>query len=161
MLWSLWIIYTVFYLLKKVLIKNKHMFSVLKNLFSSWFIFRDNCAYSIPNSKIIEKGTRLNLEWAPFCVDTPVIGETKTFLETRHKEHMAEVKHRRFDRSALTRHVFDLDHSLDWQQSKVLEFDCDFQKCHFIESYYINTDRSSMNDKSSDPTNSQIYTPFW
>jgi len=89
MLWSLWIIYTVFYLLKKVLIKNKHMFSVLKNLFSSWFIFRDNCAYSIPNIKIIEKSTRLNLAWAPFCVDTPVIGETKTFLEARHKEHMA------------------------------------------------------------------------
>jgi len=54
---------------------------------------------------------------------------------------MADVKHRRFDKSASKRHVFDLGHSLsmDWQQSKVLEFECDFHKRRFIESYYINT----------------------
>ena len=63
---------------------------------------------------------------------------------------MADVKYRRFDRSALTRYVFDLGHSIDWQHLKVLEFECDFHKRRFIESYYINTDQSSMNDKSSD-----------
>jgi len=31
-----------------------------------------------------------------------------------------------------------------------LEFECDFHKRRFIESYYNNTDCSSMNDKSSD-----------
>jgi len=40
--------------------------------------------------------------------DQRYIGEAKRCLETRHKEHMDDVKHRRFDRSALTRHVFDL-----------------------------------------------------
>jgi len=39
---------------------------------------------------------------------------------------------------------------MDWQQSKVLEFECDFHKRRFIESYCVNTDRSSINDKSSD-----------
>jgi len=68
----------------------------------------------------------------------------------RHKEHTAGVKHRRFDRSALTRHVFDLGHTIDWQDSKVLKFKCDFHKRRFIESFYINTERSSMNDNSSD-----------
>jgi len=63
---------------------------------------------------------------------------------------MADVKHKRFDKRALTRPVFDLGHSMDWQQSKVLEFECDFHKRRFIESYYINSDQSSMNDKSSD-----------
>jgi len=63
---------------------------------------------------------------------------------------MADVKHKRFDKSALTRHVFDSGHSMNWQQSKVLYFECDFHKRRFIESYYINSDQSSMNDKSSD-----------
>ena len=76
--------------------------------------------------------------------------ETVASSETRHKEHMADVKHRRRDNSTLTRHVLDLGHSMDWQQSKVSEFDCDFHKCRFRESYYINTDWSSMSDKSSD-----------
>jgi len=39
---------------------------------------------------------------------------------------------------------------MDWQQSKVSEFECGFHKRRFVESYYINTDRSNMNDKSSD-----------
>jgi len=33
----------IFYLLKKL--KQTQIFFVLKNMFSSWFIFRKNCAY--------------------------------------------------------------------------------------------------------------------
>jgi len=47
---------------------------------------------------------------------------------------MADVKQRRFDRSALGRHVFDLGHSLDWQQSKVLQFECDFHVTPFYRN---------------------------
>jgi len=32
---------------------------------------------------------------------------------------------------------------MDWQQSKALEFECDFHKRRYIESYYINTDQST------------------
>ena len=78
------------------------------------------------------------------------VGETKRYFETGHKELIADDKDRRFDKSALTRHVFDLGHSMDWQQLKVLEFECDFHKCRLIESYYVKTDCSSMKDKSSD-----------
>jgi len=79
-----------------------------------------------------------------------ISGKPNDVLRLDTKKIMADVKYRRFDRSALTRHIFDLGHSMDWQQSQVLEFECDFHKRRFIESYYINTDQSSMNDKSSD-----------
>jgi len=79
-----------------------------------------------------------------------ISGKPNDVLRLDTKNIMADVKYRRFDRSALTRHIFDLGHSMDWQQSQVLEFECDFHKRRFIESYYINTDQSSMNDKSSD-----------
>jgi len=35
----------IFYLLKNIKQKRTQIFSVLKNMFSSWFIFRENCAY--------------------------------------------------------------------------------------------------------------------
>jgi len=35
----------IFYLLKNINQKQTQIFSVLKNMFSSWFIIRKNCAY--------------------------------------------------------------------------------------------------------------------
>jgi len=58
MLWSFWIIYTVFYLTKS-LIKYERIYYILKHLFSSWFIFRKKCAHSTPDIKIMEKGAHL------------------------------------------------------------------------------------------------------
>ena len=84
----------------------------------------------------INKNLRQGVIYSIPCrdCDQRFIGETKRYLGTRHKEkeHMADVKHRRFDRSASTRHVFDSGHSMDWQQLKVLEFECDFHKRRFI-----------------------------
>jgi len=84
----------------------------------------------------IDKNLRQGVIYSIPChdCDQRFIGETKRYLETRHneKEHMADVKHRPFDRSSLTRHVFDSGHYMDWQQSKVLEFECDFHKRRFI-----------------------------
>ena len=98
----------------------------------------------------INKNVRQGVIYSIPCHDCQkyYIGETKRCFESRQKEHIADVKHKRFDKSALTRHVFDLGHSMDWQQSKVLEFECDFHKRRFIESYYISIDCSNMNDKS-------------
>ena len=80
--------------------------SLLKN----WRHFRFNRSFSLQESE-----TRSNLFVPCRNCDQRYIGETKRCLETRHKEHLADVKHRRFDRSALTRHVFDVGHSIDWQ----------------------------------------------
>jgi len=37
----------IFYLLKNMKQKETQIFFVLKKLFSSWFIFRKKCAYSL------------------------------------------------------------------------------------------------------------------
>jgi len=44
------------------------------------------------------------------------IGETKKKpCETRQKEQQADIKNKRFDKSALMQHTFDLNHILDLQ----------------------------------------------
>jgi len=78
------------------------------------------------------------------------IGETKRSRETRQKEHKADIKNKRFDKSALTQHTFDLNHRMDWANSKVLEFESNYYRRRFIESFHINSDKDTMNEKRSD-----------
>jgi len=78
------------------------------------------------------------------------IGETKRSLETRQKEHKADIKNKRFDKSAFTLHTFDLNHRIDWDNSKVLEFESNYNTRRFIESFHIISDKDTMNEKRSD-----------
>ena len=78
------------------------------------------------------------------------IGETKRSFSIRKKEHLADIRHLRFDKSALTKHVFDNEHSMDWTNAKILDFELDFTKRRFIESYFINQIPNTMNDKQND-----------
>ena len=73
----------------------------------------------------------------------------------RHKmnytltQKLADFRHLRFDKSALTKHVFDNEHSINWTKVKILNFDLDFTKRRFIESYFINQIPNTMNDKQN------------
>jgi len=78
------------------------------------------------------------------------IGETKRSLETRQKEHKTDIKNKRFDKIALTQHTFDLNHRMDWANSKVLEFESSYYRRRFIESFHIHSDKDTMNEKRSD-----------
>ena len=60
-----------------------------------------------------------------------------------------DIRHLRFDKSALTKHVFDNEHSVDWANAKILNFELDFAKRRFIESYFINQIPNTMNDKQN------------
>ena len=46
--------------------------------------------------------------------------------------------------------VFDSEHSISWTNAKILDFELDFIKCRFIESFFINQISSTMNDKQND-----------
>ena len=49
-----------------------------------------------------------------------------------------------------TKHVFDNELSMDWANAKILDFELDFAKRRFIESYFINQIPNTMNDKQND-----------
>ena len=78
------------------------------------------------------------------------IGETKRSFSLCKKKHLAEIRHLEFDKSALTKQVFDNKHSMDWTNAKILDFELDFTKRRFIESYFNNQIPSTMNDKQND-----------
>ena len=82
------------------------------------------------------------------------IGETGRCFQTRQKEHKADVKKESKDqpqthRTALSKHAIAENHNFDWDQSKILQFETDYHKRKFIETYYINKATNAINDKSS------------
>ena len=46
--------------------------------------------------------------------------------------------------------VLDNKHSISWTNAKILDFELDFIKRRFIESYFINQIPGTMNDKQND-----------
>ena len=83
------------------------------------------------------------------CCDFSYISETIRSFSITQKEHLADIRHLRFDKSALTKHVFDNDYSMDWTNGKILDFELDFTKRRFIELYFINQTPNTMNDKQN------------
>ena len=83
--------------------------------------------------------------------DFSYIGETNYCFSIRKKEHVAHLRQLPFDKSALTKHVFDNEHFMDWTNAKILDFDLDFTKRRFIESHFIihnpNTTNGKQNNK--------------
>ena len=57
------------------------------------------------------------------------------------------VKNIRFDKSALTQHSFDLNHRMDWDNSKVFDFESNYYTRRLIESFHINSDKDTMNEE--------------
>ena len=52
--------------------------------------------------------------------------------------------------STLTKHVFDNEHSMDWTNAKILDFELDATKHRLIESYFMNQVPNTMNDNQND-----------
>ena len=67
--------------------------------------------------------------------DFSYIGETKRSFSIR--KHLAEIRHLQFDESALTKHVLNNKHSMDWTNAKILDFKLDFKKRRFIDYWIV------------------------
>ena len=65
------------------------------------------------------------------------IGETSRPLTTRVKEHKADCKHARFERSAIAEHAWQDGHSIDWENVQVVDVAEDTQMRLVKEAVHI------------------------
>ena len=84
------------------------------------------------------------------------IGETGRCFETRLKEHKRDNNSKNLaklndqnlhKKTALVKHSFTNEHKIDFKNAKVLQFQTDFIKRRFLESWFINFTNNTMNDK--------------
>ena len=54
-------------------------------------------------------------------------------FHSQKKEDLADIHHLPFDKSPLNKHVFDNEHSMNWTNAKILDFELDFAKRRFVE----------------------------
>ena len=67
--------------------------------------------------------------------DQCYISETKRWFETRKKERMRYVKNSDNNATALSKHAFELGHSIGRKNYEILQIETDYYKRKFIESF--------------------------
>ena len=65
------------------------------------------------------------------------VGETGRSVRTRQREHADAVKTFNTEKSALSRHVMDFNHRIDWDNVKILKSESHAYKRRVAESFLI------------------------
>ena len=90
------------------------------------------------------------------------VGETGRSVRTRKREHADAVKTFNTKKSALSEHVMDFDHRIDWDNVKILKSESHAYRRRAAESFLINQKACSCNvinrnDSANFPT---VYSVF-
>ena len=81
--------------------------------------------------------------------DQRYIGEPKRWFVASKKEHTRDVRLMKWDSTALSRHAIQSVHEIEWENSDILDIETDYAKWKFIESFFINSQNNSLNDRDS------------
>ena len=73
------------------------------------------------------------------------IGETGCNVRTRKREHIDAVKTFNTIKSALSQHLEDFDHRIDWDNVKILKSESHAHSCRDAEIFLINQKARSLN----------------
>ena len=73
------------------------------------------------------------------------VGETRRSVTTRKREHADAIKIFNTKKSALSQHVMDFDHRIDWDNVKILNSESHAYRRRVAESLLINQKACSCN----------------
>ena len=60
---------------------------------------------------------------------------------------MRDIRLMKWDSTALSRHAIQSEQEIDWENSEILDLENDYAKRKFIESFFINSQNNSLNDR--------------
>ena len=89
------------------------------------------------------------------CSDT-YIGETKRSLRTHINEH----KTNKNKESVVSLHWIENKHEFDWENTSVLDMECNYKKRLVSEMIYIKSNHNSINKKEDIQNLSTMYFPI-
>ena len=86
------------------------------------------------------------------CIDNSCKyrGETKRRLGTRRKEHKRAVENLQIAKSCVAAHVADTNHSVDWNNVKILRIEPNTQLRKIKEGILIQSDQNTYNKQYGD-----------
>ena len=79
-----------------------------------------------------------NVVWCIKYCNAVYVGEIGRSVRTRKREHADAVKTFNTKESALSQHVMDFDHRIDWDNVKILKSESHAYRRRVAESFLIN-----------------------
>jgi len=114
-----------------------------------------------------ELETNNNIVYKIFCnnCNASYVGQTKRQLKTRINEHIKNIASNESKHSVITKHILDKNHTFDWQNVKILDFDYNYFKRLIAEMIHIKTQDNSLNSiddiECLDPSYSNLLTKIF
>jgi len=88
-----------------------------------------------------------NIVYKIFCnnCNASYVGQTKRQLKTRINEHVKNIASDESKHSVITKHILNKNHTFDWQNAKILDFENNYFKRLIVEMIYIKTQDNGLN----------------
>jgi len=82
-----------------------------------------------------------------FCnnCNASYVGQTKRKVKTRINEHIKNIKVEESKHSVITKHMLELNHTFDWQNVKIMDFETNYYKRLISEMLYIKMQDNGIN----------------
>jgi len=77
--------------------------------------------------------------------DATYVGQTKRQLKTRIREHKNNIKQDQSKHSIISEHIIKFNHSIDWDNVKILDHESKFYKRITSEMIHIKEQKASLN----------------
>jgi len=79
--------------------------------------------------------------------DASYVGQTKRQIRTRIKEHYNNIKSDKSKHSVITEHILNFNHNFDWENIKILDSECNYNKRLVSEMLHIKEQKNGINSQ--------------
>jgi len=88
-----------------------------------------------------------NIVYKVSCVNcnASYVGQTKRKLKTRLKEHMKNIRLDDSKHSVITKHMLEYNHTFDWENAKILDYESNYFKRMIAEMIHIKIQKNGLN----------------
>jgi len=81
--------------------------------------------------------------------DASYVGQTKRQVQTRIKEHTNNIRLEPSRYSVITEHILEFNHSFDWKNIKILDYEPNYNKRLISEMLHIKEQRHGINSQKN------------
>lgn len=92
--------------------------------------------------------------------DSSYVGQTKRKLNTRIKEHRADIKKRSGSPSVISQHRVEYGHDFEWDNIKILDREIGYNKRLISEMLHIKSQNNSLNKQEDTEFLPESYLPL-
>jgi len=129
-------------------ISERINWSINKNLFLTGYRILNKLTSFIKRHKDVNKvEVNNNVVYKIVCnnCDASYVGQTKRQLKTRVNEHVKNIVQDESKHSVITKHILQENHTFDWLNVQILDFESNYFKRLVSEMIYIKTQSNGLN----------------